>query len=29
MCLEHGATTVLTNDARFRQFAGITVQRLR
>jgi toxin-antitoxin system PIN domain toxin len=28
VCLEHGATTVLTNDARFRQFAGIAVQRL-
>lgn len=28
VCLEHGATTILTNDARFRQFAGLTVQPL-
>lgn len=28
VCLEQGATTILTNDARFRQFQGITVKRL-
>lgn len=26
VCLEHGATTVLTNNARFRLFSGITVR---
>lgn len=28
LCLEHGATTILTNDADFRQFAGLTVRPL-
>ncbi len=28
VCLEHGATTILTNDTDFRQFSGITVKRL-
>lgn len=28
LCLEHGATTILTNDTDFRQFIGITVKGL-
>ena len=28
VALEHGATTILTNDKEFRRFSGITVQRL-
>jgi hypothetical protein len=28
VCLEHGATTVFSNDVRFRQFSGITVKKL-
>lgn len=28
VCLEHGATTVLTEDKDFRRFTGITVKRL-
>lgn len=28
VCLEHGATTILTNDTDFRQFAGLTVKGL-
>jgi toxin-antitoxin system PIN domain toxin len=28
VCLEHGATTILTEDRDFRRFSGITVRRL-
>jgi toxin-antitoxin system PIN domain toxin len=28
VCLEHGATTILTEDHDFRRFSGITVRRL-
>lgn len=28
LCLEHGATTILTNDTDFRLFAGLTVRGL-
>ena len=28
VCLEHGATTILTEDRDFRRFAGVTVQAL-
>ncbi|MGZ4149594.1 MAG: type II toxin-antitoxin system VapC family toxin [Actinomycetota bacterium] len=28
LCLEHGASTILTNDTDFRQFSGITVRPL-
>lgn len=28
VCLEHGATTILTNDTDFRQFSGLTVKGL-
>jgi toxin-antitoxin system PIN domain toxin len=28
LCLEHGATTILTNDTDFRQFSGLTVKQI-